>query len=102
MKKLMLCALAAVAIINAEAQKKVTPVAKTAAVKMTTSPFKNALDSFSYAAGMSVAESMQNAGVTNLNTQLVAKAMNDVFNKDRKSTRLNSSHSTLSRMPSSA
>ncbi len=83
MKKLMLCALAAVALMNAEAQKKATPVAKPAAVKMTTSPFKNALDSFSYAAGMSVAESMQNAGVTNLNTQMVAKAMSDVFNKSK-------------------
>ncbi len=85
MKKLMLCAFAAVALVNAEAQKKATPVAKRSTVKITASPFKNALDSFSYAAGMSVAESMQNAGVTNLNTQMVAKAMNDVFNKTKPS-----------------
>ena len=78
----MVCTIAVVAMMNAEAQKKATPVSKpVAALKMSPSPFKNALDSFSYAAGMSVAESMQNAGVTNLNTQLVAKAMNDVFNK---------------------
>lgn len=82
MKKLMVCTIAVVAMMNAEAQKKAAPVSKpVASLKMNPSPFKNSLDSFSYAAGMSVAESMQNAGVTNLNTQLVAKAMNDVFNK---------------------
>ena len=80
----MVCAIAVVAIMNAEAQKKATPVTKpVAALKMSPSPFKNALDSFSYAAGMSVAESMQNAGVTNLNTQMVAKAMSDVFSKSK-------------------
>lgn len=84
MKKLMLCALAAIALTNANAQKKAVVVSKkTTTVKMPTSNFKNALDSFSYAAGMSVAESMQNAGVTNLNTQMVAKAMSDVFNKSK-------------------
>ena len=84
MKKIMLCAFAAIAINNAKAQKKTTVAAKpTATVKMGASPFKNSLDSFSYAAGMSVAESMQSAGVTNLNTQLVAKAMNDVFSKSK-------------------
>ena len=78
----MVCTIAVVAMMNAEAQKKAAPVSKpVASLKMNPSPFKNSLDSFSYAAGMSVAESMQNAGVTNLNTQLVAKAMNDVFNK---------------------
>ena len=82
----MVCTIAVVAMMNAEAQKKATPVTKrVAALKMSPSPFKNSLDSFSYAAGMSVAESMQNAGVTNLNTQLVAKAMNDVFNKAKPS-----------------
>lgn len=86
MKKLMVCTIAVVAMMNAEAQKKAAPVSKpVATLKMSPSPFKNSLDSFSYAAGMSVAESMQNAGVTNLNTQLVAKAMNDVFNKAKPS-----------------
>jgi len=83
MKKLMLCAITALAIMNAAAQKKATTVSKPVAKKIAISPFKNALDSFSYAAGMSVAESMQNAGVTNLNTQMVAKAMNDVFSKSK-------------------
>jgi FKBP-type peptidyl-prolyl cis-trans isomerase FklB len=86
MKKIMFSAVAALAIINAEAQKKAMPVSKpVATLTMNPAAFKNALDSFSYAAGMSVAESMQNAGVTKLNTQLVAKAMNDVFNKTKPS-----------------
>ncbi len=40
---------------------------------------KNASDSFSYAAGLSIAESMRQSGVTKLNTQVMAKAMNDVY-----------------------
>ncbi|MEJ7611310.1 MAG: FKBP-type peptidyl-prolyl cis-trans isomerase [Ferruginibacter sp.] len=82
MKKIMLCAVALTSICTANAQVKAikskAPAKKVTVPKMA---FKNKIDSFSYAAGLSVANSMQQAGVTNLNTQLVAKGMSDVFNK---------------------
>ena len=80
MNKILVCAMFLMAICTANAQLK--PVKTKARVKATKSPmpvFKNTIDSFSYAAGMSVAGSMQQAGVNNLNTQLVAKGMSDVF-----------------------
>ena len=78
MKKIMVCAIAASAVWSANAQVKT----KTKTVVKTISPapvFKNATDSFSYAAGMSVAGSMRHAGAEQLNTQLFMKAMNDVY-----------------------
>lgn len=41
---------------------------------------KNLNDSFSYAAGVSIASNMKEQGIKNINTSLVAKAMSDVFN----------------------
>jgi FKBP-type peptidyl-prolyl cis-trans isomerase FklB len=68
MKKLMLAlAIAGAGSATAQVKKPAVPV------------FKNATDSFSYAAGLSVAESMKGAGVEKLNAQLCAQAMNDVF-----------------------
>jgi FKBP-type peptidyl-prolyl cis-trans isomerase FklB len=40
---------------------------------------KNLNDSFSYAAGMNIAASMKDQGITSLNTDLVKKAIEDVF-----------------------
>jgi FKBP-type peptidyl-prolyl cis-trans isomerase FklB len=74
MKKLML-ALAIAGAGSATAQVKKTAAPAKPAVPV----FKNATDSFSYAAGLSVAESMKGAGVEKLNAQLCAQAMNDVF-----------------------
>jgi FKBP-type peptidyl-prolyl cis-trans isomerase FklB len=89
MKKIMVCAIAAAVVYNSEAQVKTTTTttktatAKTAVKTAPTVAFKNATDSFSYAAGMSVAGSMMNAGATKLNTALFQKAMDDVYNKQK-------------------
>ena len=44
---------------------------------------KNAVDSFSYAAGMNIASSIKEQGITELNSVLLSKAIDDVM-KDRK------------------
>lgn len=77
MKKLILCGISIVAICNVNGQKKTAPVQK---IGIAAAPvFKNSLDSFSYALGINVGESLKQAGVKNINSQLVAKAMSDVF-----------------------
>ena len=74
MKKLMLAlAIAGAGSAGAQVKKAAAPTKPAVPV------FKNATDSFSYAAGLSVAESMKGAGVEKLNAQLCAQAMNDVF-----------------------
>jgi len=40
---------------------------------------KNSTDSFSYAAGVNIANSMKGQGIKSINSNLMAKAMNDVF-----------------------
>lgn len=71
---------AAMIVFAASVQAQKTPVKKTTAVtKAPTGIFKTPLDSFSYAAGLSVAESMRQAGVDRINSALFARAMNDVF-----------------------
>ena len=84
MKKIMVCAIAASAVCTANAQVKHVTTAKTVVKTTPSAPlFKNAIDSFSYAAGMSVAGSMLHAGAEQLNTQLFQKAMNDVYSKSK-------------------
>ena len=79
MKKLVICLVAFSAVIgNANAQVKKTPVKPTA----TTAGgpvMKNLLDSFSYAAGINIANNMKDQGISNLNAALLVKAMEDVF-----------------------
>jgi len=41
---------------------------------------KNGIDSFSYAAGISIAENMKSQGIDKLNTAVMTRAINDVFN----------------------
>ena len=65
--------------LSAAAQKKPAPVKKTTTTP--TSPLKNLTDSASYAIGVSVASFYAQQGITNLNTSLVAKAINDVLGK---------------------
>jgi FKBP-type peptidyl-prolyl cis-trans isomerase FklB len=43
---------------------------------------KNAVDSFSYAVGMNIAASMQGQGISEINADLIKKAMNEVFNDE--------------------
>ena len=81
MKKILFCAFTLMSLMSF-AQSKTTlkkTIKKTTAVPAT-SVCKNLSDSFSYAAGMNIAESMKTQGITNLNTGLVQKAMQDVFN----------------------
>jgi FKBP-type peptidyl-prolyl cis-trans isomerase FklB len=61
--------------------KKATPVKKTSATAAKPGPvMKNALDSFSYAVGLSMAGFYREQGVKNINTSLVVKALNDAKN----------------------
>lgn len=82
MKKLMFSAVAAMAFIHVDAQIK-KPVPAAAKPKAMATGLKNASDSLSYAVGMSVAGSMQQSGVEKLNSQLFAKAINDVYSKSK-------------------
>lgn len=66
--------------LTAAAQKKPVPVKKTTSTTPA-SPLKNLTDSASYAIGVSVASFYEQQGITNLNTSLVAKAINDVLGK---------------------
>jgi FKBP-type peptidyl-prolyl cis-trans isomerase FklB len=75
MKKLMVVVLAAVAFFYAGAQKPKV-AAKPVAVK---APFKNLLDSFSYAAGYAVATNMKAQKVNSINPLIMQKAIDDVY-----------------------
>ena len=86
MKKIILCTSAFVGMYHVQAQTKLNkmpPPPPPPAARIISPAFKNATDSFSYAAGMSVAESMRQAGADKLNTALFAKAMNDVYSKSK-------------------
>ena len=84
MKKLMFTAVAAFVFTNVNAQKKVVPVKKTSSVSTKpTTVFKNAIDSFSYAAGMNIGTSLMQAGATKINSALFAKALNDIYSKSK-------------------
>ena len=69
MKKILIPALLLFTLV-AGAQK--TPA------KKTTGPFKNLADSASYGLGISVANFYKQQGIKNLNTALIAKAINDI------------------------
>lgn len=74
MKKVSVLCFLVIAGLNLTAQK--TPKAP---VKATATPIKSLLDSFSYAAGINVARNMKDQGISELNTGLMAKAIEDVF-----------------------
>ncbi|HVZ56624.1 MAG TPA: FKBP-type peptidyl-prolyl cis-trans isomerase [Chitinophagaceae bacterium] len=83
LKNLLLLTLVLAATLSVSAQKK--PVAKPATRKVTTtqagSPLlRNLVDSASYGIGLSEARFLQQQGLHQLNPQMVAKAMEDVFN----------------------
>jgi FKBP-type peptidyl-prolyl cis-trans isomerase FklB len=95
MNKLMLSAAVVLVTSSLYAQTKPVAAAKPEAIKATATTvpagttivkmpvpvpaFKNATDSFSYAAGMSIAESLKQAGAKKINAQLFAKALNEVY-----------------------
>jgi FKBP-type peptidyl-prolyl cis-trans isomerase FklB len=88
MKKLLIIAALCLSVAGAMAQAAKKPVTKpTTGSKATTSKpaaatavMKNAVDSFSYAIGLSIANFYKAQGVSNINNQLVLKALTDVRN----------------------
>ena len=84
MKKTALCLMAVVSVaygVNAQTKK---PVVKTTGKPAAKSPvtavlMKNSVDSFSYAIGLNIANSMKSQGITNINGPVMQKAINDVF-----------------------
>ena len=85
MKKLLLPAIVLLTVsISVTAQKGAKVTAKPAAkVTDAAQPFKNLIDSFSYAAGYNVATNMQAQGISKLNTALMQKGIEDVFKKNK-------------------
>ncbi|HET7897918.1 MAG TPA: FKBP-type peptidyl-prolyl cis-trans isomerase [Flavisolibacter sp.] len=80
MKKIVVASLVLFSL-SVQAQKKKPAVKKTTTHKTTTSsakPLKNLTDSASYALGLSVANFYKQQGFKNLNTALIAQAINDV------------------------
>ena len=69
---------------------------------------KHYMDKFSYAIGLGIGQNLLSMGAKGIAVDDFAQAIKDVLEgnqtaiRDRKSTRLNSSHSGGSRMPSSA
>jgi FKBP-type peptidyl-prolyl cis-trans isomerase len=91
MKKLVMpvLLLAAVSTVTAQTTKpavpkyngpaKVQPTKPVVAKKTPVMPMKNLVDSFSYAAGYNIALNMKDQGITGINTALLHKALDDVF-----------------------
>ncbi len=80
MKKIVFCLLAISLqqLSIAQVKKSPAPKSKTAATDVV---LKNAVDSFSYAAGLSIAGSMQQQGIDNINSAILSKALDDVLKK---------------------
>jgi FKBP-type peptidyl-prolyl cis-trans isomerase FklB len=85
MKELVVCLftfVSATGLVNAQEKKAATkPAAPKATAKaVTTKPvMKNLIDSFSYAAGVNIANNMKEQGIQSLNTTVMIKAIDDVF-----------------------
>jgi len=80
MKKLALSLVTLVAMLG-QANAQVKKAQPKTPVKATTSKpvMKNLLDSFSYAAGINIANNMKEQGINNLNSALMVQAIEDVF-----------------------
>jgi FKBP-type peptidyl-prolyl cis-trans isomerase len=85
MKNVLVMAAAFVSLsAAAQTTKKPVPVKKTTTTPAAAvNPLKNITDSVSYAIGVSVASFYSQQGVTNLNSALVSKAINDVLGKKK-------------------
>ena len=79
MKKSSIVICALLFVMVAAAQQKKAPVKKTAAPGTAAAPIKTSSDSLSYAIGMSLASFYKQQGITNINTSLVNRAINDVM-----------------------
>lgn len=81
MKKIIFFAAVCLPVTGVLAQATKKPATKPAAKTTASAPvMKNALDSFSYAIGLSIANFYKAQGVSNINNQLVLKALSDVKN----------------------
>lgn len=80
MKKIVVSILLTGSLCSAVAQQTKTPPASAAKPAGKKVVLKNLLDSFSYAAGYSVANNMKQQNIRRLNTAMMQKAMDDVFN----------------------
>jgi FKBP-type peptidyl-prolyl cis-trans isomerase FklB len=82
MKKTILftVSLFATTVLMAQAKKPATTAKKPAPATTTQAVMKNAVDSFSYAIGLSIANFYKAQGVKDINNQLVLKAITDVKN----------------------
>lgn len=85
MKQVFYAALLMMSVVtaNAQAKKSSTPVKKPVPVK-TTVGLKSAIDSFSYAIGLSIANFYNEQGVGNINNAMVLQALNDARAKKPK------------------
>ena len=101
MKKTALCLMAVVSVtfgVNAQTKKTVTkPVAKPTVTKTTiaTPVIKSGMDSFSYAVGLNIGNSMKEQGITSINSVLLQKAINDVFNNNKTALTMDQANATL-------
>ena len=89
MKKVLLSSILLLAVtLTLTAQKGVKPATKGVTTTIKTMPavstlkFKNLNDSFSYAAGINVANNMQAQGISQLNSVMMQKGIEDVFKKN--------------------
>ena len=79
MKKILLISLVFLSLLKAEAQKNKKPNAKPSI------NLKNGNDSLSYALGMSIGESLKSTGATDINIELMTKAMKEIFSNTKSS-----------------
>ncbi len=82
MKKLVVCLWTLVSMISfVNAQVKTTPAkpVKAKPAPATKAAMRNLIDSFSYAAGVNIAGNMKDQGISYLNSDLLLKAIDDVF-----------------------
>ena len=81
MKKVLICSFVLTMVLSVTAQVKITKVPlKTPATVKTPAPvLKSLLDSFSYMAGYNVANNMKEQGITEINTVLMQKGVDDYF-----------------------
>ena len=95
MNKFIWLTLALFCITVATAQKKTTTTPAKVAAANNVPIFKNDIDSFSYAVGMSVGQSLKDAGATNINSQLFVKAMNEIYGNKKTTFTVEQANTTI-------
>lgn len=81
MKKFIICSLSfSLMTLGLFAQNKSTSKTKSVPAPMSNVKLVTAMDSFSYAAGLNIAENMKSQGITGINVFFMMKAFDDVLN----------------------